>query len=496
MIVSIAVLLFIIILFAGLNFKNKSVYPIVLHITVEIFLIVICMIYVFKVGYYTLPLAGGYRFFQMFYRLHIPLIKIARLYNLCFSVLMVLSVWQCHIIKKMKYWCFFILCIPCAFFALWTDYKVQIRFYVLSYMHETPYLLHNMLRLGNLIFETVFVLYLLLPILRAVLVAGRSRIFYRKRSVIAYGAYIFLVNMSIYLLFIKGTFSCFWFRNVNISKAVTNYTITDTKILLTVIIIMLTFVFAGLCLACFRPFNMFSHFVKKYENVHSLYNNLNSVFHLYKNAFLIIQQQSYLIQQNLKIGNYDKISQIADLSSRTIEKYTRYNNRILRLLQGARGYFVPIDLYKCFENAVSITKADSEAEVIRHNGSMQIMGIEECITESFVNLIKNSLEASEETKKSLKIDFNIISEEDLCMVTFCDNASGIPPGIISKITEPFFSTKKKSLIGGLGLSYVKTVVKQHGGHMRITSKLNEYTKIQLVFPKLKQKKEARKWKKQ
>jgi len=38
------------------------------------------------------------------------------------------------------------------------------------------------------------------------------------------------------------------------------------------------------------------------------------------------------------------------------------------------------------------------------------------------------------------------------------------------------------MVRGLGLSYVHTIVKQHHGNMRITSRLGESTNVALVFP--------------
>ncbi len=53
-------------------------------------------------------------------------------------------------------------------------------------------------------------------------------------------------------------------------------------------------------------------------------------------------------------------------------------------------------------------------------------------------------------------------------VTFADNGSGIAAGHLSRIMEPFFSTKGPGG-NGMGLSVVKEVVRKHRGVLRVRS---------------------------
>ena len=63
-----------------------------------------------------------------------------------------------------------------------------------------------------------------------------------------------------------------------------------------------------------------------------------------------------------------------------------------------------------------------------------------------------------------------------------DEGSGIPPKIIDKVTEPFFTTKEAGKGTGLGLSMVVGFVQQSGGRMRIESPAGEGTSIDLYLP--------------
>ena len=69
------------------------------------------------------------------------------------------------------------------------------------------------------------------------------------------------------------------------------------------------------------------------------------------------------------------------------------------------------------------------------------------------------------------------------MLAVTDTGSGIPPEIVDKVFDPFFSTKPEGKGTGLGLSMVYGFVKQSGGHVKIYSEPGEGTTIRLYLPR-------------
>ena len=62
-----------------------------------------------------------------------------------------------------------------------------------------------------------------------------------------------------------------------------------------------------------------------------------------------------------------------------------------------------------------------------------------------------------------------------------DTGSGIDPGDLPKIFEPFFTAKKRTGLG-LGLSVCERIVKNHGGRIEVKSQLGEGTQITIYLP--------------
>jgi two-component system cell cycle sensor histidine kinase/response regulator CckA len=72
---------------------------------------------------------------------------------------------------------------------------------------------------------------------------------------------------------------------------------------------------------------------------------------------------------------------------------------------------------------------------------------------------------------------------DYVLVEVADTGTGIPPDIIDKIFEPFFSTKDVGKGTGLGLSTVYGIVKQTGGFIYPESEAGKGTAFRIFLPR-------------
>jgi signal transduction histidine kinase len=63
-----------------------------------------------------------------------------------------------------------------------------------------------------------------------------------------------------------------------------------------------------------------------------------------------------------------------------------------------------------------------------------------------------------------------------------DNGNGIPPKILDKIFQPFFTTKPTGQGTGLGLSLSYDIIKAHGGELKVGTKEGQGAQFIIQLP--------------
>ena len=76
-----------------------------------------------------------------------------------------------------------------------------------------------------------------------------------------------------------------------------------------------------------------------------------------------------------------------------------------------------------------------------------------------------------------------LSAGQYVMIAVTDTGVGIPPEILERVYEPFFTTKAEDKGTGLGLAMVYGFLKQSGGHVKIYSEVGAGTTVKLYFPR-------------
>lgn len=81
-----------------------------------------------------------------------------------------------------------------------------------------------------------------------------------------------------------------------------------------------------------------------------------------------------------------------------------------------------------------------------------------------------------------KDGFTHVTEGDYVLIEVIDNGTGIPPEVLEKIFQPFYTTKQEGKGTGLGLATVYGIVKQSNGFIYPVSKVGRGTTFKIFLP--------------
>jgi signal transduction histidine kinase len=112
------------------------------------------------------------------------------------------------------------------------------------------------------------------------------------------------------------------------------------------------------------------------------------------------------------------------------------------------------------------------------NEPCTIMANKEKLKIAFLNIIINSVEAMTETKREL--DIEIQTSGFIHKVLISDNGCGIPEENLSRLFEPYFTSKRNGM--GLGLATTLNILQSHKAHIDVSSVIGEGTSFVITFP--------------
>jgi two-component system NtrC family sensor kinase len=105
------------------------------------------------------------------------------------------------------------------------------------------------------------------------------------------------------------------------------------------------------------------------------------------------------------------------------------------------------------------------------------------IQQVLINLVMNGAEATQ-TRGGGKVIVTTKLSEDRKSIALevADNGDGISPENLSKIFDPFYTSKEEGKGVGLGLAVVYGIVEEHRGEIEAKSKLHEGTTFIVTLP--------------
>ncbi|UOQ75332.1 ATP-binding protein [Hymenobacter sp. 5516J-16] len=119
-------------------------------------------------------------------------------------------------------------------------------------------------------------------------------------------------------------------------------------------------------------------------------------------------------------------------------------------------------------NMLSYCLREEKVQVLRDYAPQLplIKGQVSSLNQVWTNLLDNAIDA---LPPGGEITVRTRQEGDFVRVFIIDNGPGIPPEVLPRIMEPFFTTKPAGEGTGLGLDIALRIVEQHGGRLEVQS---------------------------
>ncbi|WP_171654167.1 PAS domain S-box protein [Paenibacillus foliorum] len=170
-----------------------------------------------------------------------------------------------------------------------------------------------------------------------------------------------------------------------------------------------------------------------------------------------------------------------DLMQVELERINQIVNEFMVIAKPQNVELQQHDLYKIIDDVIQFMEMQaimSKVE-IRYNLIENVICIcnQDQLKQVFINILKNAIEAM---PSGGNIEIRMTCTEDSIGIQFFDDGTGIPEEILTRIGEPFFTTKETGT--GLGIMVCHKIIEAHHGTMQIESELNKGTQIKIVLP--------------
>jgi ligand-binding sensor domain-containing protein/signal transduction histidine kinase len=232
---------------------------------------------------------------------------------------------------------------------------------------------------------------------------------------------------------------------------------------------------------------------------HEIQNPLNFV-----NNFSDLNKE--LVEEmkaELKEGNNEDAISIANDIAENEQKINHHGKRADAIVKGmlqhsrsSSGVKEPTDINALVDEYFSLAYHGFRAKDKSFNATMKkdfgdgigrINIVPQDIGRVILNLISNAFYAVTEKKNQTEeyeptVSVSTKKIGDKVEVRVVDNGNGIPPDILDKIFQPFFTTKPTGQGTGLGLSLAYDIVKAHGGELKVETVEGEGAEFIIHLP--------------
>ncbi len=231
-----------------------------------------------------------------------------------------------------------------------------------------------------------------------------------------------------------------------------------------------------------KPLNLFAKEIKSLRDQLALQERLATlgevsagIAHELRNPMAVIAGNTKLLLKS------SEDPQQRELLEGIIREVTEINNIIEELLKFAHYSQLnkrEINIYRLISE---IVESLPEGNRVTYDGDREALleADEQLLKQALKNLINNAFEAGA-SMVDIKLDRSFSKGVEWLNIKVSDNGKGMAEQEMEKVFQPFYSTKGSGV--GIGLPLVQKIALEHGGSIKVESKLGQGSTFTLSLP--------------
>ena len=186
--------------------------------------------------------------------------------------------------------------------------------------------------------------------------------------------------------------------------------------------------------------------------------------------------------QKLDDGAKAELQQSIDVARSEVNRLDSIVTQFLRAIRPSRPQLRPENISTIVEEAVRFFAPEIQDRDIvveqELRSDLPLLELDhDQMKQAFYNVIKNSLEAM---KRRGTLRIRTDRDDTHVLITFVDTGGGMSAENLSRVFEPYFTTKPSGT--GLGLVIVRRIVREHGGELSIESGKDKGLSLTIRLP--------------
>ena len=235
-------------------------------------------------------------------------------------------------------------------------------------------------------------------------------------------------------------------------------------------------------------FNRFKEEFRKNESLAQMTTMAAGVAHEIKNPLasisIYLQLMDKMMEKNGSMTR-EEAKKYLDVVSEEVDRINKIAVDFLFAVKPMKVNLAICNVNDIVKKTVSVVSAELKEKGIAFKQHLavslpKVLADSSLIQQSILNLINNAMQAMPEDRKDPAITVSTFMENDMVKISVADNGCGMTEEQMSKIFEPYYTTKSSGT--GLGLTVLFKIMTQHEGDVTVSSTPGVGSEFTLQIP--------------